>query len=103
MRSVRAMRLGFAARRRPCHGSSRTGNRMNRIGALLSGDGPLVIPGVYDALSAKLAVEAGFRAVLVSGYCLSATRLGEPDFGLLAPTEVVDAAARIVAAVDAPV
>jgi methylisocitrate lyase len=76
---------------------------MNRIGALLSGDGPLVIPGVYDALSAKLAVEAGFRALLVSGYCLSATRLGEPDFGLLGPTEVVDAAARIVAAVDVPV
>src|SRR5258705_1725585 len=86
-----------------CHGSSRTGNRMNRIDALLAGDGPLVIPGVYDALSAKLAAEAGFRAVLVSGYCLSATRLGEPDFGLLGQTEVLDAAARIVAAVDIPV
>jgi methylisocitrate lyase len=76
---------------------------MNRIGALLTGDGPVVIPGVYDALSAKLAAEAGFRAVLVSGYCLSATRLGEPDFGLLTQTEVLDAAARIVAAVDIPV
>lgn len=76
---------------------------MNRIGALLAGDGPLVIPGVYDALSAKLAAEAGFGSVLVSGYCLSATRLGEPDFGLLTQTEVLDAAARIVAAVDIPV
>ncbi|HXJ33340.1 MAG TPA: isocitrate lyase/PEP mutase family protein [Candidatus Eisenbacteria bacterium] len=76
---------------------------MNRITALLAGDGPLVIPGVYDALSAKLAAEAGFRAVLVSGYCLSATRLGEPDFGLITQTEVLDAAARIVAAVDIPV
>ena len=73
---------------------------MNRIGALLSGTGPVVIPGVYDALSAKLAAEAGFRAVLISGYCLSATRLGEPDFGLLTQTEVLDAAARITAAVD---
>jgi methylisocitrate lyase len=86
-----------------CHGSSRSGNRMNRIDALLTGDGPVVIPGVYDALSAKLAAEAGFGAVLVSGYCLSATRLGEPDFGLLTQTEVLDAAARIVAAVDIPV
>jgi len=86
-----------------CHGSSRTGNRMNRIGALLAGDGPVVIPGVYDALSAKLAEEAGFGAVLISGYCLSATRLGEPDFGLLTQTEVIDAAARIVAAVRIPV
>jgi 2-methylisocitrate lyase-like PEP mutase family enzyme len=85
-----------------CHGSSRSGN-MNRIGALLSGTGPVVIPGVYDALSAKLAAEAGFRAVLISGYCLSATRLGEPDVGLLTQTEVLDAAARIVAAVDIPV
>ncbi|MGH7894941.1 MAG: isocitrate lyase/PEP mutase family protein [Candidatus Binatia bacterium] len=76
---------------------------MNRITALLAGDGPLVIPGVYDALSAKLAAEAGFRAVLVSGYCLSATQLGEPDFGLLTQTEVLDAAARIVAATDIPV
>ena len=76
---------------------------MNRIGALLAGDGPLVIPGVYDALSAKLAAGAGFRALIVSGYCLSATRLGEPDFGLLTQTEVLDAAARIVAAVDVPV
>jgi methylisocitrate lyase len=76
---------------------------MNRIRALLAGDGPLVIPGVYDALSARLAAEAGFRAVLVSGYCLSATRLAEPDFGLLGPSEVLDAAARITAAVDLPV
>jgi len=76
---------------------------MNRIGALLSGTGPLVIPGVYDALSAKLAAEAGFGAVLVSGYCLSATRLGEPDVGLLGADEVLDAAARIVAAVSIPV
>jgi methylisocitrate lyase len=86
-----------------CHGSSRSGNRMNRIGALLAGDGPVLIPGVYDALSARLAERAGFRAVLISGYCLSATRLGEPDFGLLTQTEVLDAAARIVAAVDVPV
>ena len=76
---------------------------MNRIHALLAGSGPLIIPGVFDALSAKLAVEAGFRAVLVSGYCLSATRLGEPDFGLVTETEVLDAAARITAAVDIPV
>jgi 2-methylisocitrate lyase-like PEP mutase family enzyme len=76
---------------------------MNRIEALLAGDGPLVIPGVYDALSAVLAAEAGFRAVLVSGYCLSATRLAEPDFGLVTQTEVLDAAARIVAAVGIPV
>jgi methylisocitrate lyase len=76
---------------------------MQTLRALLSVPGPLVVPGVWDALSARLAAEAGFRAVLVSGYCLSATRLAEPDFGLVTPTEVLDAAARITAAVDLPV
>jgi methylisocitrate lyase len=58
---------------------------------------------VWDALSAKLAVEAGFRALFVSGYCLSATRLGAPDVGLIGQAEVLDAAARICTAVDVPV
>lgn len=65
--------------------------------------GPLVGTGVWDALSAKLAAAAGLDAVFVSGYCLSATRLGEPDVGLVTQTEVLDAAARITAAVDVPV
>jgi len=70
---------------------------------LLAADEPLALPGVYDALSALLAVRAGFRAVFVSGYSLAATRLGRPDFGLLTQSEVLDAAGRICAAVDVPV
>ena len=62
------------------------------IADLLATGEPLVLPGVYDALSARLAARAGFRAVFLSGYCLSATRLGRPDFGLLTQTEVLDAA-----------
>jgi methylisocitrate lyase len=73
------------------------------VGDLLARDGSLVLPGVYDALSARLAARAGFGAVFVSGYCLSATQLGEPDFGLLTQTDVLDAARRITAAVDVPV
>jgi len=65
--------------------------------------GPIVGVGVWDALSAKLAVDAGIQVVFVSGYCLSASRLGEPDVGLVTQTEVLDAAARITAAVDVPV
>ena len=60
----------------------------------------LVVPGVYDVLSAKLAARAGFPAVVLTGYGLSAAHLGEPDFGLLTQTEVLDAARRIRAAVD---
>jgi 2-methylisocitrate lyase-like PEP mutase family enzyme len=77
--------------------------RKTRVAELLAMDEPLVLPGVWDALSARLAVAAGFRAVFLSGYCLSATRLGEPDLGLLTQTEVLDAAGRVCAAVDAPV
>lgn len=65
--------------------------------------GPLVGVGVWDALSAKLAADAGIAAVFVSGYCVSATRLGEPDVGLVTQTEILDVAARVTAAVDVPV
>ena len=60
----------------------------------------LVVPGVYDALSAKLAERAGFSAVVLTGYGLSATHLGQPDFGLLSQTEVLDAARRVISAVE---
>ena len=76
---------------------------MISIADLLATGEPLPLPGVWDALSAKLAARAGFRAVFVSGYCLSATRLAKPDFGFITQTEVLDAAARICAAVDVPV
>src|SRR5262249_20811093 len=68
-----------------------------------AGGEPLALPGVWDGLSALLAARAGFRALFLSGYALSATRLAEPDFGLLTQTEIVDAATRVAAAVDLPV
>jgi methylisocitrate lyase len=70
------------------------------IAHLLADGAPLVLPGVWDALSARLAARAGFRAVFVSGYALSATRLAAGDLGLVTQTEVLDAAARICAAVE---
>jgi 2-methylisocitrate lyase-like PEP mutase family enzyme len=77
--------------------------RKGTIASLLASGGPLVMPGVWDALSARLAEEAGFRAVLLSGYCLSATRLAEPDVGLVGAAVVIDAAGRVAAAVEIPV
>ena len=71
----------------------------DRIRALADGDGPLVLPGVYDGLSARLAAQAGFRALVVSGYSVAASRLGMPDFGYLTQTEITDAARDLVAAV----
>src|SRR5439155_3783188 len=51
--------------------------------------------GVYDALTARLAVEAGFDVVFVSGYCTAASQLGLPDFGYLSQTEIADTARRV--------
>ena len=75
---------------------------MPSITELLATGAPLVLPGTWDALSARLAERAGFEAVFLSGYCLSATRLGEPDFGLIGATDVIETARRIRLAVAAP-
>lgn len=75
----------------------------NLIRQSLKDKGQLVMPGVYDALSAKIAARAGFEVIFITGYSLSATLLGEPDFGLLTQTEVVAAAQRICSVVETPV
>lgn len=62
-----------------------------------------ILPGVYDAISAKLAAKAGAKAVVVTGFSVSASLLGEPDLGLLTSTQLVDVAKSICRAVDIPV
>jgi 2-methylisocitrate lyase-like PEP mutase family enzyme len=52
---------------------------------------PIVVaPGVYDALTAHLAEQAGFSTLYVSGAAIAYTRLGRPDIGLVAMSEVTD-------------
>lgn len=63
----------------------------------------LVLPGVYDALTAKIAVAAGFDGVVMGGYAVAASRLGEPDVGYLSMTEMREALRTIARAVDVPV
>ncbi len=70
-----------------------------RLRALADSGAPLVLPGVYDGLSARLAAQAGFGALVVSGYSVAASRLGLPDFGYLTQTEITDAARDLIAAV----
>ena len=67
--------------------------------ARLADGASVVMPGVWDPLSALLAAEAGFGTVFASGYCVSATALGRPDVGLLTQTEAADVARRVCAAV----
>jgi len=70
---------------------------------LLAGPEPVLAPGAYDALSARLAEQAGFGAVYMTGFGASASLLGRPDVGLLSFGEMVDQARRIVQAVRVPV
>ncbi len=62
----------------------------------------LVAPGVYDALTAKLAAGVGFEAVYMTGYGTSASRHGLPDRGFLTMTEMLDNVRAIVDAVEIP-
>jgi 2-methylisocitrate lyase-like PEP mutase family enzyme len=49
-----------------------------------------IMPGCYDALSAKLVTDAGFQVTFMSGFAVSAARLGLPDTGLISFTEMLD-------------
>ncbi len=74
-----------------------------KIRDALQQKGVLVMPGVYDCLSAKIASRAGFEVIFITGYSVSATFLGEPDFGLLTQTELLAASQRICSVTTLPV
>lgn len=63
----------------------------------------VLAPGVYDALSALIAEQAGFEALYLSGASIAYTRLGRSDIGLTTFTEVADTLARITERVSLPV
>jgi len=63
----------------------------------------LLAPGVYDALSALIAEQAGFEALYLSGASIAYTRLGRSDVGLTTFSEVEDVLARITERVQVPV
>src|SRR5262245_40273356 len=69
---------------------------------LLPGEGIVLAAGAHDALSAKLAEEAGFDAIWASGFGISAVQ-AVPDANILTLTETLEAVRRIVHAVDIPV
>ena len=70
---------------------------------LLSSGRIVQAPGAYDALSARLVERAGFEAVYMTGFGATASRLGQPDIGLLTQTEMTGHARDMVRAVSVPV
>lgn len=76
---------------------------MKNLKGMLKANKPFVIPGVYDAIGAKIAEKVGFEAMFQTGYGTSATLFGMPDYGFIGATETIDNARRICRAVSVPV
>lgn len=74
-----------------------------RLREVLAQPGMLVVPASYDALSAKLIGEAGYKMQFMSGFAVALNRLGYPDTGMISFAEMVDALRNITAASDVPV
>jgi 2-methylisocitrate lyase-like PEP mutase family enzyme len=70
---------------------------------LLEGTGAVLVPGAPNAITARIAEEAGFRAVFFTGAGFANVELGVPDLGLTTLTEVVQQVGRLCDAVDIPV
>ncbi|MCS6800852.1 MAG: oxaloacetate decarboxylase [Chloroflexota bacterium] len=77
-------------------------NRAAQLRARLAQPEILIVPGVVDALTARLAQEAGFPAVYLTGAGLANAQFGLPDLGFLGLAEVAAQTARLADAVEVP-
>jgi 2-methylisocitrate lyase-like PEP mutase family enzyme len=67
-----------------------------RLREILAAPDIAVMPGCFDALSAKLVANAGFKVTFMSGFAVSAARLGLPDTGLISFVEMLDSVRNCV-------
>lgn len=81
----------------------RMANPARHLRKLLAERQCVVMPGVYDALSARLAELAGFEAAAIGGFAVETALLGCPDLGIMTLTELADHANRVAGAVEIPV
>ena len=75
----------------------------DKLRALLAEEGAVVLPGCFDALTARLIERAGYPGAFMGGFAVSASRLGAPDTGLISYSEMLDQGRNICSAVDFPV
>jgi 2-methylisocitrate lyase-like PEP mutase family enzyme len=66
-----------------------------KLRALLDQPGFIVMPAVWDGLTAKMAAEAGFETAFLSGSCVAASRLGGPDLDLLSFAEMLSSLSMV--------
>ena len=74
-----------------------------KLRQLLDRPGLLAMPGCHDAISAKLCEQAGFETAFMSGFAVSASRLGLPDTGLISYAEMQNQGQNICNAVSIPI
>ena len=67
--------------------------------SLLNTKKTFLIPGTFDALSALIAKQAGFKALYLSGFGVAGSMLAKPDIGLVTASEMTERARQVVAAV----
>jgi len=77
------------------NGAQRSADLRNRLSARES----VLMPGVWDPLSALIVQQAGFSTAFVSGFAVSGTLLGRPDVGYLTQTEMAEVAQRVCSSV----
>lgn len=82
---------------------SKAETNRKKLRTLLASGKMLVVPGAYDAMSAKLVERAGFPAVYIGSYATAAAGFGMPDVGLVTMEEMAAHAKRIADVVDIPV
>ena len=73
-----------------------------KLRQILEQPGILVLPGVYDCIGAKIVEQIGFSAVFTSGFGISGSTLGRPDYGFLTATEMLYTVRRITESVNIP-
>lgn len=78
-------------------------NGAKRLRELLAQPGPLLCPGVFDCVSAKVAERSSFPVISISGAALTASMLGYPDVGLQTFPETLTQARAIARSVEIPV
>ncbi len=84
-------------------GSDAASDPGHQFRSLLAGGDPVICPGAFDVISARLIVDMGFQTLLLGGSAGSAANLGVPDYGLASITELIEMAARIADSVPVPV
>lgn len=77
--------------------------KTTRLKQLILAPEILVMPGAFDPLSARVIAEAGFAAVQCTGFGISVTQLGLPDYSFLSFSDMLSATQKIVDAVELPV